>query len=313
MPQSSEPVSALATRAPPARRRWWRGERAQYVLMFLPALLMLIGILYPFGLGVITSFTNQKLYVPETSFVGIKNYVDLFSDSLFRKSLFSTLGFVVAAITIQIPLGILVALLLDTNTPFRGFFRNTLVLPLLIPPIVAGLMWKTMMQPSAGVLNWMFQMVGLPALPWLSQPDTALASIVVIDTWVFLPFVTLILLAGLQAIPMDIMEAARVDGASEAQAFIRIKLPWLIPYILLAMLFRVPDALKTFDIIYPTTRGGPVDATRLLHVMGYQEAFQWSNISVSMTILFVLWLISYGVSGLLLVLWRNRSKVTQDA
>lgn len=313
MPRSNQVASSPLRETSTSPTRWWRQERVQYALMFLPALLMLIGILYPFALGVISSFTNQKLYMPTFSFVGFQNYADLFSDALFRKSLFSTLGFVVAAITIQVPLAILVALLLDTKTPFRGFFRNTLVLPLLIPPIVAGLMWKTMMQPSAGVLNWMLQTIGLPALPWLSQPNTALASIVVIDTWVFLPFVTLILLAGLQAIPTDIMEAARVDGASEAQAFLRIKLPWLIPYILLAMLFRVPDALKTFDIIYPTTRGGPVDATRLLHVMGYQEAFQWSNISVSMAILFVLWLISYGVSGGLLVLWRNRSKVTQDA
>ena len=310
---------SIAPRTTPAGRDrrhrpvWWRDERLQYVLMFAPALLLLIGILYPFGLGVLKSFTNERLYLPTVDFVGLRNYVDLFSDPTFRGSLARTIGFVLGVLAVQLPLGVALALLLDATSPFRTFFRNTLVLPLLIPPIVAGLMWKTMMQPASGVLNWFLRSFGLEPLPWLSHPSTALASIVLIETWVFIPFVTLILLAGLQAIPDDVLEAVRVDGASEVQAFWFVKLPWLVPYALLVMLFRIPDALKAFDIIYPATRGGPVDATRLMHVMAYQEAFRWSNIGTAMAILFVLWLIAYVVSMNVMRLWRQRSGAVHGA
>ena len=290
---------------------WWRNERTQYVLMFAPALLLLIGVLYPFLTGVLRSLTNEKLYVAEIEFVWFRNYLDLIKDAAFRESLARTIGFVLAVLAVQLPLGVGLALLLDVESPLRTFFRSALVLPLLIPPIVAGLMWKTMMQPASGVLNWLLGVVGVDALPWLSDPTTALASIVLIETWVFIPFVTLILLAGLQSIPGDVVEAVRVDGASEFQAFVYVKLPWLAPYALLVMLFRIPDALKAFDIIYPATRGGPLDATRLLHVMAYQEAFRWSNMGTAMAILFVLWLIAYVVSSNVMRAWQRRSGMVQ--
>lgn len=305
MAQPSIWKSRIRTRS--RRRTSGRNDGLQYALMIAPALLLLIGVLYPFSVGVFKSLTNETLYRPSTEFVWLRNYFDLFRDPAFRGGVFRTVGFVGAVLAVQLPLGIAIALLLDVKTPFRPFLRNTLVLPLLIPPVVAGLMWKTMMQPSSGVLNWLLTSVGLDALPWLSHPSTALASVVLIETWVFIPFVTLILLAGLQAIPDDVIEAVRVDGASEAQAFWHVKLPWLTPYILLVLLFRVPDALKAFDIIYPATRGGPVDATRLMHIMAYQEAFRWSNMGTAMAILFVLWLIAYVSSYYLMKAWRYRS------
>ncbi len=309
-------AKAKSTPRKPRGNLWTRvrrSERVHYYLMFLPALLLLMGVLYPFLLGVFQSFTNLKLYLPTTSFVGLQNYLDLFADGLFQQSILQTLLYAVLVIALQIPLGIAVALLLDIQTPFRALARNTLVLPLLIPPVVAGLMWKTMMQPAGGVLNWLLKTIGLPALPWLTEPATALMSVVLIDTWVFMPFVALILLAGLQSIPSDMMEAAKVDGATEWQAFWYLKLPWLTPYILLVMLFRVADAIKTFELIYPTTRGGPLDATRVLHVLGYQEAFRWSSVGRAMAIIFVLWLLSYTISTILMRLWRKRSEVIQGA
>lgn len=293
------------------RRTWWRDERLHYVLMFTPALLLLIGILYPFSLGVYKSLTNEKLYLSSIQFVGFRNYVDLFSEAAFRESLLRTLGYVAAVLLVQLPLGIGIALLLDVKSPLRSFLRSTLVLPLLIPPIVAGLMWKTMMQPASGVLNWFIRSLGGQGIDWLSHPSSALMSVVLIDTWVFIPFVVLILLAGLQSVPEEVVEAVRVDGANELQAFLHVKLPWLLPYALLVMLFRIPDALKAFDIIYPATRGGPLDSTRLLHVMAYQEAFRWSNIGTAMAVLFVLWFISYVVSMNVMRLWRRRSGMIQ--
>ena len=148
---SSKPISSgsrLQTRIGNNRQ-----SNLAYTLMFLPALLLLIGVLYPFLLGVATSFTNEKLYRQDVEFIGLNNYVNLFTDDVFLTSLGVTLVYTALVLAIQIPLSIGVASLLDIPTRLQRFFRSTLVLPLLIPPIVGALMWKTMMQPTSGVLN----------------------------------------------------------------------------------------------------------------------------------------------------------------
>lgn len=162
-----------------------------------------------------------------------------------------------------------------------------------------------MMQPSAGVLNYLLGFLGIDPLPWLTSTGSALISVVVIDTWAFTPFSALILLAGLQSLPVELREAARVDGASPWRFFRHISLPWLAPYLVLVALFRVADSLKQFDLIWPVTRGGPLNATKLLHVQGYEEAFRFSSPARAMAIIFVLWLIVYVTSFLLLRLWRR--------
>ncbi len=292
--------------------RIWGSERVHYYLMFLPALLLLIGVLAPFLLGVLTSLTDRKLYAPTVNFIGLENYAYWFSNRVFQQSIIQTILYVLWVMLLQIPLGIIVALLLDVATPLRGLFRSSLVLPLLIPPIVAGLMWKTMMQPTSGVVNWFLQNVGISPFPWLTDINTALFSVVVIDTWVYMPFAALILLAGLQSVPVEMVEAARVDGASNWAVFRFLQFPWLMPYILLVMLFRTADAIKSFELIYPTTRGGPLNATRVLHILGYEEAFRWSNIGRAMAIVFVLWLMSYIVSTVLMRLWQRHSRDIQS-
>ncbi|MBK8022827.1 MAG: sugar ABC transporter permease [Chloroflexi bacterium] len=302
--------AAPAITAEPAGflRHLWASERLHYYFMFLPALLLLIGVMVPFLMGMATSLTNEKLYLPDTQFIGLANYQALFSNRVFQESIVNTLLYVVFVLVIQIPLGIGVAVLLDVASPLQRILRSALVLPLLIPPIVAGLMWKTMMQPTQGILNWALTSIGLAPFSWLTDTDTALISVIVIDTWVYMPFAALILLAGLQSVPLDMLEAARVDGASDWQVFRRMKLPWLIPYILLVMLFRAADAIKTFELIYPTTRGGPLNATRVLHVMAYEEAFRWTSLGRAMAIVFVLWLLSYVVSTFLMRQWNRRAK-----
>ncbi len=273
--------------------------------MFLPALLSIIGVMIPFYYGVYTSFTNSKLYNPIPKFIWFQNYIDLFSDKDFLVSLGITIGYAVMIVAIQIPLGLLVAQLLDQTTPFREIFRSILVMPMLIPPIVAGLMWKTMMNPASGVFNWMLNSIGLPSFTWLSDPKTALFSVALIDTWISIPFVALILLAGLQSIPVEISEAAKVDGANSWQIFKNIQIPNIGPYLMLVLLFRFSDALKAYDLIYPTTRGGPINATRVMNVSAYEEVFKWSSMGRAMAIIFVLWLISYTISTFLAKKWQQ--------
>lgn len=285
--------------------RYKSSTQTPYYVMFLPALLLIIGVMVPFYYGVYTSFTDAKLYSPTTNFVWLKNYIDLFQDRVFRNALFITVGYAVMIILIQIPLGLVVAQLLDITTPLRNLFRTILVMPMLIPPIVAGLMWKTMMNPSSGVLNWLIISIGLPPASFLSDIDSALFSIALIDTWISIPFVALILLAGLQSVPSEISEAARVDGANAWQIFRHIQIPNIGPYLWLVVLFRFSDALKAYDLIYPTTRGGPINATRVMNVMAYEEVFRWSSMGKAMAIIFLLWLMSYFVSSFLTKKWQK--------
>lgn len=279
-----------------------------YYLMFVPALLLLIGVLIPFVSGVLTSLHSQKLYAQSRDFIFIDNYIKNFTDPRFLQSAANTFSYVFLVIVIQVPLGIIVALLLNHRSVFRKVNRSILVFPLLIPPIVSSLMWKTMMHPSSGVLNYLLSLLGIAPFPWLTGINTALLSLVLIDTWIFLPFTTLILLAGLQSLPVDLLEASRIDGASSTQVFRYIELPWIYPYIILVLLFRVTDSLKSFEIIYSTTRGGPLNATRTMNIMGYEEAFRWSNLGQSLSIVFCLWILAYVASSFLVKRWNTHSQ-----
>ncbi len=280
--------------------------RGTFLLLLAPALLLLLLSLYPFLTGLYTSLTDQKLYAGATKFVGFGNFARLAVTPLFWTALGNTLAYTALVVAIQLPLGLAFALLLDVPGRLQSFFRSVLVLPLLIPPVVAGLMWKTMMQPQQGVLNYLLSFLGIDPQPWLANPATAMLSVVIIDSWLFTPLAAIILLAGLQSVPFDLVEAARVDGASPLQIVRRIKLPLLGPYVLLVALFRVSDALKSLEIIYATTRGGPLNATRTLHVMAYEEAYRWSNLGRAMAIVFVLWALCYAISGTLLGLWQRQ-------
>ncbi len=282
-----------------------RSIRRTYILMLLPALLLLIGIMIPFADGVWTSLTAEKSYTGSPNFIGLTYYFDMFTVPRFLWSLGRTLFYAAAVLAIQLPLSIAVALLLARSSVGSWLGRRVLVLPLLMPPIVAGLMWKTMMQPSSGVLNYLLGLLGIDPLPWLTDTSMALFSVMIIDTWIFTPFSALIILAGLQSLPTELHEAARVDGASAWRMFRHISLPWIAPFVVLVSIFRVADCLKQFDLIWPVTRGGPIDATRLMHVMGYEEAFRFSSPAAAMTIIFILWLIVYAISFFLLKLWRR--------
>ena len=286
--------------------------RTTYVLLFLPALAMLALALYPFVQGVLTAFSDRKLYYDSSEFIGFQNFIGLFADDEFRDSIVRTLAFTAGVILVQIPLGLGIALLLLGQSWFQPILRSTLVLPLLIPPVVAGLMWKTMMQPQSGILNWLLSNVGIPPQTWLSHVDTALLSVILIDTWVFTPFAALILLAGLQSIPPELDEAARVDGAGPLLIFRAIQLPWIVPFIVLVALFRVTDSLKSFELFYATTRGGPLNATRTLHIMAYEEAFRWSSVGKAMAVVFVLWLMSYFISMFLMARWQRQSGIHHE-
>jgi multiple sugar transport system permease protein len=277
-----------------------------YLLTF-PALFALIGILYPFVLGVYYTFTNYTLTDPDNiRVVGFANYVEIFGNIEFWKACGLTFIFAGSAVTIELALGLGVALLLNDAFPGVRILRSFLIIPMMIPPIVSALMWKVILLPTdQGVLNHILGLVGIRPIAWLGDSSTALVSLILIDVWIYSPFAVLIILAGLQSMPKEPYEAARVDGASGWFMFRKLTLPLLMPSIVLVTLFRLIDSLKVFDIIYATTKGGPAGATMTLHIQSYFDAIRWFRMGRGMVYLFVLWFLCFVFSKALSRLWSK--------
>jgi len=267
---------------------------------------------YPFGLGLYYSFTSYWLQYPNRfRFVWFDNYVDLIGEPLFARALEFTLGFTLAAVVVQVGLGLAVALFLHARIPGRAAIRALMLLPLMMPPVITALMWKIMMaSTNAGILNYLLSFLGVDPINWFGSTQGAIVSVLIIDTWGNLPFVSLILLGGLQALPTEPYEAARVDGAGPAAILRYVTLPLLSPFIVLAVLFRAMDSLRIFDVIYATTQGGPNDATTNLQIMAYQYSFQWYQMGKGMAQAIVLLLLVIIVSYVLMRLWNRASEST---
>jgi len=293
-------------------RRHWRREKFLPYLLLAPALVLLAGMIYPFGLGFYYSFTSYWLQYPNRfRFVWLDNYISLIEEPLFVRALEFTLGFTLAAVVVQVGLGLAVALLLHGRIPARNVIRALMLLPLMMPPVITALMWKIMMaSTNAGILNHMLSFLGVDPVNWFGSTEGAVVSILIIDTWGNLPFVALILLGGLQALPTEPYEAARVDGAGPAAILRYVTLPLLSPFLVLVVLFRTMDSLRIFDVIYATTMGGPNDATTNLHIMAYQYSFQWYQMGKGMAQAIVLLLLVVIVSYLLMRLWNRASEST---
>jgi multiple sugar transport system permease protein len=294
------------------RRRLWRQEAALPYLLLAPALVLLVGMVYPFCLGVYYSLTNYWLQYPKRfRFIWFDNYVNLLSEPLFSRALQFTLGFTLAAVVVQVGLGLAVALFLHARIPGRKVMRALMLLPLMMPPVISALMWKIMMaSTNAGILNHMLSFLGVDPINWFGSTRGAIVSILIIDTWGNLPFVALILLGALQALPTEPYEAARVDGASPIATLRYITLPLLTPFILLAVTFRTMDSLRVFDVIYATTMGGPNDATTNLQIMALQYSFQWYQMGKGMAQAIVLLLLVVLASVVLMRLWNRAAERT---
>lgn len=293
-------------------RRHWRGERVLPYLLLAPAMVLLAGMIYPFALGLYYSFTSYWLQYPNRfRFIWFDNYVGLLDEPLFMRALEFTLGFTLVAVVVQVGLGLAVALFLHARIPGRAVIRALMLLPLMIPPVITALMWKIMMgSTTAGVLNYVLSFFGADPVNWFGSTQGAIVSVLIIDTWGNLPFVSLILLGALQALPTEPYEAARVDGAGPLAMLRYVTLPLLSPFILLAVLFRTMDSLRIFDVIYATTLGGPNDATTNLQIMAYQYSFQWYQMGKGMAQAIVLLLLVVVVSYLLMRLWNRAAEST---
>ncbi|TQM13944.1 carbohydrate ABC transporter permease [Pseudonocardia kunmingensis] len=279
---------AAADRAPRAVPAWRRGLRPY--LLSIPAVLIIVGILYPFVLGAYYAFLNYAAVVPRPSFVGFENFAEILSDPTFWTSVRVTLFYAVAATVIETVLGVAIALLLNRSSLIGRVFERVLILPLMIAPVIAGVIWGLMFNPQFGVLN---HVLGLGStFDWLGE-STAIWSVVLVDVWIFTPFVAILVLAGIRSLPKEPFEASAVDGAGWFYMFRRLMLPMMWPYILVAVIFRFMDSLKIFDHVYVLTAGGPGDATRTLQIGAYQNSIVNLNYSQGSTYMFLLWVIVF--------------------
>jgi multiple sugar transport system permease protein len=222
-------------------------------------------------------------------FIGFNNFLALANDQRFTDSLWRTLLFTALGVASNIPAGLGIALLLDQRFFGRNLLRALLILPMVATPAAMGLVWVVMLDPTLGIIRFLFRGIGIATPPlWLSDPVWVLPTLVVVDAWMWTPMVALISLAGLAALPPEPFEAARVDGASAWQRFRFITLPLLMPTLLVAVMLRVMDLLKVIDIIYVMTGGGPGHASETINVYNYLVALSYDRIGYGAAVALVL-------------------------
>jgi len=270
------------------QRRVW----LPYMVM-LPTLLFLFAIsIVPLLYSLVVSFLRYNLMDPEPArFVGLRNFQLIFTSPDFWNSLWVTLGFVIMAVGAEFLLGLALALVLSRDVPRIGIFRSFILVPLSLAPIVVGLLWRFLLGTEYGIINYVITLVGLPRVDFLSNTTLALGVIALVDVWQWTPFMFLILLAGVQALPVDPFEAAAIDGASRGQMFRYITLPLLRYPILVALLLRTIDAFRVYDLIFMMTRGGPINATDTLSWHIYNIGFRNFNMSYASALSWVMLII----------------------
>jgi multiple sugar transport system permease protein len=274
-------------------------------LMALPALALTLPVLYPFIQSIYYSMTTYSLTSPVKNFIWFENYIWLFTSAEFWNSVKVSFVYTISAVGIELILGLIIAVLLNQETFLAKIFRPLLLLPLMIAPIIGTLMWKLMMSPEFGVLNYFLSFVGMRDFQWASAANSAMFSVVMIDVWMFTPFIALLLLAGLRSMPAPPFEAAMVDGASRWFTFKTLTLPMLMPFIIVSVVFRLIDSLRQFDIIFGLTKGGPGSILMNFQVSAYTTAFTYTKVADGSALMIVNWVIIYVISMFLVKFWRK--------
>lgn len=258
----------------PRRRRRARDSVVAARFLLGPVVLLLALTLYPLIFAVWTSFRSYWLSAPErASFVGLRNYISLFEAQLFGHSVGRTLVFALASLALQLLLGYALAALLHHERPGFALLRSLLVMPVLLTPAVVALMWFYMYDPNIGIIRYLASLVHLPVVPWLSNVHTALAAVIVTNVWEWTPFVFLVFVAGIRSVAPEVVEAAEIDGAGPLAVLRHVLLPLLWPVIILVTLLLAINNLKSFDLIFVMTSGGPGVATYTLPIMIWNQGF----------------------------------------
>jgi multiple sugar transport system permease protein len=270
--------SSAAVAVPPRRRGdFWARVLASPWVLLAPAAIALIAVAaYPLLYGIRASFHTYR-YGRDLGSAGVENYRVVFGDHVFWTALGTTARYVGFAVAIETLLGLGLALLVVNELRFSRFLRVGLLLPMTIAPVVVGVIWRLMYASDIGVVNPLFSALGLGNPNVLAHPGSAFIGVVAVDVWEWTPLLFLIILAGLQSLPQEPIEAARVDGAGPVRVFFDHTLPLLMPVLMVAVVLRLIDAIGTFDQIFVLTKGGPGTSTQLISTYAYNTAFLFSQ------------------------------------
>ncbi|WP_428962015.1 carbohydrate ABC transporter permease [Micromonospora fluostatini] len=301
MPAATAPSEAPRATAISDTPRWarWANDHRKWLFAAPAMAFVAVLIIFPLGWTLYLSLTDSRGSVrADSNFIGIQNYLDVLTDTdRFWPAVMRTGIFTGVALLFQVVLGMAIALLLWR--PFKGekWVRVAILLPLVATPVAVGMMWRLIFDPNIGMANQMLGWVGIGPQPWLAGQNTALATTIFIDIWQWTPMVVLILLAGLTSLSDEPQEAAMIDGASAWQRFRHVTLPLLMPTVIVAVLLRGIDALKTFDILYATKGrgGGSFNEVETLNVYAYGLSFDYNEYGRSSTVLILFFMLIIGV------------------
>ena len=263
---------------------WFLAPAVVYLVIFS---------IYPLVYAINVSLRQFILSKPYLGmeWVGLENFARVLTDSHFHDSVKATLYFASVAVTVELLVGLGIALLLNRDLPGLGVMRTLVIIPMMIAPVVVGLSWKYMLDFDTGVLNYFIRQLGMRPPNWLGDADAAIPAIILADIWQWTSLFALMLLAGLQSMPVEPFEAARVDGASSWQSFRHLTLWFLRPFILIALLLRVMDALRLFDTPFVMTGGGPGRVTEFASLYAYRQAFSYYYVSLGIAAAFIILII----------------------
>jgi multiple sugar transport system permease protein len=276
-------LTATNPRAHPLHRR------RDVLLLVAPVVAYLFAFsLFPLLYSLAVSFFEWSQVESTFSFIGLGNYQELIADPVFWEASVNTAILMVAGVAIQLVVGTALAIFFDTQLRGSWIVRGVLILPMLLTPIVVGLMWRAMLNPDWGIVNWALGELGLPQPLWLGDPSLALITLILVDSWQWVPFIMVIVFARLQALPNEVFEASRVDGATWWQTLRRVTLPMLAPAIIFAGIFRAIDAFRSFDVVFGLTYGGPGRLTTTLSFYAWENSFRFDRYGYASAISYVM-------------------------
>ena len=251
------------------------------IFLLIPTMVVLFGLYtYPLFYSLYLSVTNTNFFLPNvtTRIIGLRNYINLFQDEQFINSIIISFSFAGLVTIAELVIGMALALMYSKERFGLGFLRSIVIIPMMITPVCAGLIWKYMFHPAFGLVNYIFDVLGFHGLGWHTEMSTAFLTVVLVDIWMLTPFVIIIAISGLSALPHELYEAADIDGANGWKKLIHITLPLMKPIIIIIVLIRLIDAFKVFDNVWIMTRGGPARRTELFTIFAYKDAMLKGNL-----------------------------------
>lgn len=286
----------------------WLDRNLSWLFPLPAGIAVLVLVVGPIVANLIFSLENRSFGAfPPPSLVGLANYSSAMHDPRFWNSVKNTFYLTALSVPIETIFGLVIALLINRSFALKGLVRTLILLPMIATPVAIALIWSLMMNPQLGVLNYFLQVLHLPRLLWASSPTFAIPSLALVDIWEWSPFMALIILAALQSMPSEILEAASIDGVTPWQLLSRIIIPLIRPALITAIVLRTIDALKTFDIIYVITQGGPGIASETLNVYAFKSSFLYLRVGYASSLLVLLAILVIGIA-ILLNVWLKRAQ-----